>query len=314
MRQGTSRRLRLSRCLTLILWVALVPAQADGQEGFSHAGDLLGLRLSMDGSDVNAVVVGDPGVAQPFSVMALGPDGRLFAVSRAGDRLYAVDPETADATLVGEIDLPNHGPSDMTFDDEGQLWLLAISSSPPYFGTLYQVDHLTAAITEIVTGMVGLTTLGFRDGTFYSIVGDSQNWEFSLVSINTATGDLTPVVELSGFEPDEPPGEWCMRWPHGMAFDDRGRLWVAATWRRYCIIVSDFKTGIHFYANPLDGSLTSRSLVVNSTGSLLWLHGAFAVRGPALPVVDIPTLSFGGALILAIALAAAAMALARRRY
>ncbi len=299
-----------SRCLALILWVVLAHAPAEAQEGFSsYAGDLLRLRLTTDGSDVTAVAVGDPGVAWAFSAMALGPDGRLYGVSWAEDRLYAVDPESAAATLVGELDLPSYRPSDMTFDDAGQLWLLATFEDPPHFSTLFQVDHLTAAVIEIATGMAGLVSLGFHDGTFYGIVGDYSDSEYSLVSINPTTGGVTPIVELTGFEPSD---RFCLRVPDDMDFDDQGRLWVAAVWLSGCVIIPIDYSGIHYYANPLDGILTSRSLVASSTGSRPRLY-AFAVRGPAQPITEVPTLGFGGTLILATVLAALGLALARRR-
>ncbi len=318
MTHDVSRRHRFS-CLALILWVALVSARIEGQEGFSHLGQLYRLDLSTDGSAVSPVVeVGDPGIAGFFNAMALGPDGRLFAVSWDGpvpsEWLYVVDPETADATLVGELDISGQLPSGMTFDDEGRLWLLAETRTPPYQSALYLVDHLTAATTEILTGMDRLKTLGFRDGVFYGIVEVVVNsvGEFTLVSINQATGDLTPIVELTGFEPDEPPGEWCFRRASAMDFDDEGRLWIAASWYRFCTTIPGGITVIHYYANPFDGARTSLSPVVSSTGSPLRLR-ALAVRGPSQAVLDIPTLSFGGALILATALAAMGMALVRRR-
>ena len=145
----------------------------------------------------------------------------------------------------------------------------------------------------------------------YGIVGDTLSTEFLLVSIDPATGDLTPIVAIAGFGTD-PPGPWCYSEPTGMDFDDDGRLWVTVSWYQGCVIIPIVTTGIHFYANPFDGTLTSQSHVASSTGSQPWLF-ALAVRGPARSLLDIPTLDFAGTLILATALAAAALALVRRR-
>ncbi len=313
MTQTASRRLRNDCRLALILCVALAPAAAEAQEGFSsRAGQLVRLPLSTDDSEVVPVEVGDPDVVGGLRAMALGPDGQLYAASRdssdQSNRLYVVDPESAVATLVGELGIPDHRPSDMTFDDEGRLWLLARAESSSLSGTLYQVDHQTAAITELATGIDGLYALGFRGGAFYGIVDGAQESELWLASIHRETGDLTPILELGGFAE----GPWCDVFPSDMDFDDQGRLWVAALWIQGCVITPWAETGIHFYANPFDGIQTSRSHVAHDGGYASSLSG-FAVRGPVQPVVEIPTLSFGGALILAAALAAAAMTMVRRR-
>ncbi len=302
-----------SRSLALILWVVLAHAPAEAQEGFSSYAGLVRLPLSTDGSDVVPVEVGDPDLVGRFAAMALGPDGELYTVTWNWpdrlNRLYMVDPQTAEAILVGElVGIPAHQPLDMTFDDEGRLWLLSWTQSSPFSSTLYQVDHQTAAATEFATGMADLYTLAFHGGTFYGIVAGAQESEFWLASINRETGDLTPIVELDGFAE----GPWCRVDPDKMEFDDHGRLWVAALWVQGCIIIPFFHTGIHFYANPLDGIQTSRSRVRSDNGRSLSLS-AFAVRGPAQTVVEVPALSFGGTLILATVLAALGLALARRR-
>ena len=307
------RELRFRR-LALILWLALASAPAAAQEGFSsYAGELARIRLPMDGADIVPVEVGELNVAGRLAAMALGPDGRLYAASwdrtNRLSQLYVVDPESAAATPVGELDHPSHSPWDMTFDDEGRLWLLARSLSPPHVWAVYQVDPATAATTENLTGLIDLQALASHAGQLYGIVGEAWGSEYSLVSIDPATGDLTPVVELTGFEPDHP---WCEMIPHDMDFDVEGRLWVAASWYQACIITPYVGTGIHFYADPLDGTLTSRSSVADGI-YLILLDSAFAVREPSHPVVDVPTLGFGGALILAAALAAAALAAVGRR-
>ena len=130
------------------------------------------------------------------------------------------------------------------------------------------------------------------------------------MSIDPATGNLTPVAAVTGLEPGP---TVCVRIPTSMDFDDGGHLWITATWLHSCVLpIPDISTGMHFYDDPFDGIQTSQSVVTDISGSPLHLR-ATAVRGSAYPPLDVPTVSLGGALVMATVLVAAALVLVSRR-
>jgi len=286
---------------TLILSATLGFARAQAQVGFSHrSGSLFRLDLVTDSSPIVPAVVGETGIPGYSGSMALGPDGRLYAAHRQWpqpDRLYAIDPATAEATLIGDLDLGDAQArwSDMTFDDQGRLWLLSME-------TLFRIDPATAAAIEIATGLEGLQTVAHRNGVLYGVAGDAGVSEWSLVSIDPTTGDLTPLADITGIESVE----CLLEIPESADFDAAGGLWISVDSVPACI-VPDFNTWIVYLPDALQGTPTSRSRV-DGPG---WFP-ALALA-PRQEVIAVPTLDLSGFLLLSLALAATALALLRRR-
>src|SRR4029450_10546869 len=86
----------------------------------------------------------DGGVVVPgITGLTFRNDGRLYAVSQTNGGLYTIDLNTAEATLIGIVDIPVHG-GDITFDGSDRLWLWANIGAG---SGIYQVDPETAHTT-----------------------------------------------------------------------------------------------------------------------------------------------------------------------
>ena len=87
-------------------------------------------------------------------------DGRLYAVSQTTGGLYTVDPNTAEATLIGIVDIPVHG-GDITFDGSDRLWLWANIGAG---SGIYQIDPETAhaSVFDLTPGLdlAGMAAVG----------------------------------------------------------------------------------------------------------------------------------------------------------
>ena len=87
-------------------------------------------------------------------------DGRLYAVSQTTGGLYTIDVNTAEATLIGIVDVPVHG-GDITFDGSDRLWLWANIGAG---SGIYQVDPETAhaSVFDLSPGLdlAGMAALG----------------------------------------------------------------------------------------------------------------------------------------------------------
>ncbi len=291
-------RWNLVTLCALILSAVLGSTSANAQVGFSHRdGSLHRFELVTDGSLIGVISVGDTGVPGISGSMAQSPDGTLYAAHHLWPypyRLYALDPETAEATLIGDLDLgiASALASDMTFDDQGRLWLLSL-------GTLFQIDPATAAATVIADGIDTLRALAFRNGVFYGIAGDPATSQWSLVSVDPATGDLTPIADMSGIVS----GSCHITYPAAADFDHDGGLWVSVTSALTCIL-PDFGTGIAYYSDPLTGIVTSQSPIDGAD----W-YPALALQRPRQAAVEVPALGVFGFLLLSAALAAAGFVL-----
>ena len=279
----------------LLALLTLAPVGA--QVGYSHrSGRLERFDLTADGSVIDVVLVGETGVSGISGAMAQHPDGTLYAAHYRWPlpyRLYRLDPETAEATLIGDLDLGTTSVlrSDMTFDNQGQLWLVGN-------GTLFLIDPATAEVSVIADGVSSVESLAYRGGVFYGIAGDPEISQWSLVAVDPATGGLTPIVDLTGIVS----GSCHLAIPSASDFDVDGGLWVTVTSSTTCIDPPLAHTSIAYYADPVMGTVTSHSAI----DSILW-HPALAVDRPFRAIVEIPAVNTAGLLLLAAVLAAAGL-------
>lgn len=100
-------------------------------------------------------------------------DNRLFAVASGDFTLYEVNPETAVATAVGPLgnlggDIQLYG-SGMSFDSNGQLWMIANLrlSDPlnPLPSRIFKVNHKTGAAEFVSETLVGVESLAIANGS-----------------------------------------------------------------------------------------------------------------------------------------------------
>ena len=110
-------------------------------------------------------------------------NGVLYAISEDTDSLYVLDPETAEATLVGSTGIDLHG-GDVTFDASGRLW--AWTNSGPAAG-VYRLDPGSADATLLDSrpdlSFTGLTALGHSNLMFGCSPGNN-----SLYAVDPETG------------------------------------------------------------------------------------------------------------------------------
>src|SRR6266540_4638945 len=112
-------------------------------------------RIDM-GHEVVATTVGElPGIAQGVALfgIAVDPIGRMFGVDILGDRLFAIDKDTAEATPIGSLGFNANGIVGMAFDDVASALYLAAIDDVAGIGNLYTLDTVTGDAT--VVGQMG---------------------------------------------------------------------------------------------------------------------------------------------------------------
>ncbi len=104
------------------------------------------------GHDVEAKLVGElPALSEGVAIFAIAVDpiGRLFGVDILGDRLMAIDKDTAVALPIGPLGFDAAFGSGMDFDDgTGTLYLATIDFNTQ-ISNLYTVDPLTGEATVV---------------------------------------------------------------------------------------------------------------------------------------------------------------------
>jgi len=127
--------------------------------------------------------------------LAFRQDGTLFGCS--GNTLYQINPNTAAATLVGDMGV-NSSIFDIKFDSGGHLYLVE-SSNLVENSTLYLVNTSTGQALQIgQNGAIGFIVwaLDFDNGTLFGFTSGGQ-----IVSINTTTGVGTFVANETQSSP-----------------------------------------------------------------------------------------------------------------
>jgi hypothetical protein len=163
------------------------------------------------GPNVVVEKVGEFGVAPDRMIdIAVAQDGKIFGMSwsegAAPNKLWAIDPETANPTYIAEV--PGAANVALTFDVSGAL--LGADKG----GRLFQIDPATAVTTEIGAGN-GFGSagdlVGVANGTLYGFSdagGSASEAVNSLVTIDPATGASTEVG-LTGFANLWGAAFWC---------------------------------------------------------------------------------------------------------
>lgn len=117
-----------------------------------------------------ATLIGETG--HKFTSLASW-DNRLFAVASGDFNLYEINAETAAATKVGSLgdlggDIELYG-SGMSFDGEGQLWLIVNLrlSDPlnPFPSRIFKVNPETGAAEFVSETLVGVESLAISNGS-----------------------------------------------------------------------------------------------------------------------------------------------------
>jgi hypothetical protein len=146
----------------------------------------------VDPSGTSETAVGNYGVADRMTDIAMTPDGSLYTISSTA--LYSVDSTTGLATLL--TTLPGSLNNALTFLPDNTL--LAADAS----GTLKTIDPLLGTVTTIGSYGSGLGSSGdlvaIADGTMYGVSAtDVGGADISsnnlLITVDTTTGAATPI-------------------------------------------------------------------------------------------------------------------------
>lgn len=154
--------------------------------------------------DVNTIAhTYSPPIGKFAKRLAMAPDGDFYMMD-AGDRLYRIDSDTADATLLGNVNGLQRGnlggTGDMAFADDGTLYVVT-------YRNLYQVDVATRQQTLLFSDMIPnepdsdvvWTSLAWCDGMLYGTDVRVQYGDSYVYSIDPVTGTVTKLFETDTY-------------------------------------------------------------------------------------------------------------------
>jgi hypothetical protein len=152
------------------------------------------VEIVIGGSDdLIGRVQGASGFEPVITDIALGPDGRLWAISF--DSLYTLDTLTGEATTVGGLGLgASSGTNALAADALGNLFA---GTGALLGGKLYRLNSITGQASAVGTFGYGISSEGdlafASDGTLYASLRSGGGEPF-LAVVDTVTGTATPVV------------------------------------------------------------------------------------------------------------------------
>jgi len=154
-----------------------------------------------------------------ISGLSTTSDGALYAVAGGFKLLIRVDPESGQATVVGDLGLSGQGDPgrndaldlNMAASCDGTLWL-----SSAVANKLWTVDRASGSTRLVGSTGHALTGLVANGNRLYGAGGKGDN---TFYSVNPATGAATAI---GAFGPE------VQRWVNSisMSFDEAGTLWA----------------------------------------------------------------------------------------
>jgi hypothetical protein len=166
---------------------------AVGADDFTPMADTQFFLTRIDrGHEVVATTIGGlQGVPQGVAIVgiAVDPIGRMFGVDILGDRLFAIDKDTADVSPIGSLGFNANGAVGFDFDDAtGTLYLTSIDDNSG-MGNLYTVDTTTgeaSVVGQLINGNQH-TALAIASGA-PCIPPTEVPW----LSLSPASGNIPP--------------------------------------------------------------------------------------------------------------------------
>ncbi len=190
---------------TTLLGVAFDP---DGvlyatTDGFAEVNDEPvddGALLTIDPADGTTTLIGEPGFFLGEGDLDFGADGVLYGVTSENSvvTLFTMDPETAEADVIGELEADNA--SAMAFDGDGELWILdATVDNPPSEAILSRIDPTDgetqfSVTTDTALGLVGGMAFHPETDELYVADGDFAG-NNQLFLLDTETGEFESLGE-----------------------------------------------------------------------------------------------------------------------
>ncbi len=218
---------------------------------------------------------------QHVIAMDEGPDGLVYGLELRGidpPRLIALHPETGATDVIAELAITD--PRGLAFGPDAQLWVAAGSS-------LHRIDRAGGAILESLTLDQELLALAGSAEHLYGFSGFWQLW-----TIDTSTGDLTAVAELSSVFLDSFDAD----------FDSSGSMWILGAGTGP--IMGTISTGLYEVPDPATGQAVEVFFQFDTVGSEDPRSRIFGLAVlPGVPsVVDVPALDSVGMVVLAMLL------------
>jgi hypothetical protein len=205
-----------------------------------------------------AVAAAVPAFAEPLLYAATVRAHTGPADEIAGS-LYIVDPSNASAKSIGPLRIQGK-PIGITglavHPKSGVIYGVTAGNSPNYRNSLVTIDPATAEASFVGEMRVGGSDIAFNnEGELYMWLPDTNQ----VARINLASGRVTPIGEI---------GE-STRIEGGIAFDGRGRLYVAAMGA----------TGPLETRDPVTGGTTMGPMLINAPYLSSLNSLAFSPRG-----------------------------------
>ncbi len=240
--------------------------------------------------------------------LAFSPDGQLFGVADGLNALYRINPTSGRATRVGPLSgLPASQSGfdfGLTFTADGRLWLSSDTTKQ-----LWEVNPATGAVRLVGNLGVMISGLAARGNEVFGIgvtdtVSGPRDQGLWRIDVETATATLVgrfddpfPVVDA------------------GLDFDAQGRLWAVLDFNPRPP-VKNFRTSELIRLDPATGAILERRVLSGLGGDDI---EGLAITPPNLVpsggpprALPVPTLGWGGLLVLGL-LAGAAGGWAARR-
>jgi hypothetical protein len=166
---------------------------AVGADDFTPQSDTRFFLARIDrGHEVAATIIGDLlGIPQGVAIVgiAVDPIGRMFGVDILGDRLFAIDKDTAEVAEVGPLGFNANGAVGFDFDDAtGTLYLTSIDDNSGN-ANLYTIDTATgeaSVVGQLVNGNQH-TALAIASGA-PCVPPTEVPW----LSLNPSSGSIAP--------------------------------------------------------------------------------------------------------------------------
>jgi len=179
-------------------------------------------------------IVGNMG--RSMADMAWSPDGNLYGVDASENKIWKIDPATAQTTFVSSI--PGYDFSNaLTSDAAGNLYIASVLPFPNNTSFhIIKLDLSTGIVTLIAdltaSGLFSAGDLAFHNGTLYLACANNI-----LANINVATGSVgsNPILGL-------PPGASI----YGIVVKADGTIYLSAVNKLYKLSISTMQASLYY--------------------------------------------------------------------
>ena len=284
-----SRSLVLAALALLIMLGSFTASPASGEIAYIES---LSVLYTLDLQTGETTMVGPTGVEERFSSLSFGPEGRLWGIGRTqttAAALFELDPETGGATSIGVL-----GYDDLralAIDGDGRFWASDDDQ-------LFTLDPATGQATPGPVFEEEIRALAARGSQLFAVRSLGE-FETSVLRIDTATGQLTPVLE--SFPLDLPTSD--------ASFGGAGKLHLKTAFNGGSLLgINHAFVRVDLESGQVETTYETFTAFTDPLASMVSL----AIRGGG-PAVEVPTLGGSAIGVLVLSLAALGAHTLRRR-